>query len=198
VSDVQSGLASCVAGESTVVDGREDGLETAADRLLARLVACGVKTSAGDATGRVLCEYWTWLRRSDREHRHVLVGRLQQSIEQGRCGLRAWVPVILGDTDFDLVRGAVRSYVHTRPASLERLEQRLADSLDWIRRGLALNRAAIFAAMLERADDALLARLARLRSVLTAAEAEAVWAACIEVRDEATREFLDEWRSILA
>jgi hypothetical protein len=197
LSEVQSGIALRVAVEPAVVETGPDGIETAADALLGRLVACGTKSAPGDATGRVLCEYWAWLRRGDRERRHVLVERLRRAIEQGRCGLRAWVPVILGETDFDLVRAAVRSYVYARPASLERLEQRIVDSVDWIRRGLALNRAAIFAAVLERADDDVLARLAGLRSALTDAEARAVCNACAGVRDEATREFLDDWRAII-
>jgi hypothetical protein len=46
-----------VAVEPAAVGINPDGIETAADALLGRLVACGTKMATGDATGPVLCEY---------------------------------------------------------------------------------------------------------------------------------------------
>lgn len=193
MSEIKTSVALRVPVERSDFDvaGHDEG----ATAMLRHLVACGIRDAAADATGRALCDYWGWLRTADRDRRHALAGRLRHAVEQGRTGLRAWVPVILGDTDFELVRAAVHAYVDARPVSLEQLERRVADALDWIRRGLALDRAAIFVALLEAADETRLARLAGLRGLMTAAEAQAVWQACAGLHDEATREFLDEWRA---
>lgn len=193
MSEVKTSVAFRVTVERSDFDvcGHDDG----ATAMLRHLVASGLKDAAADATGRALCDYWGWLRAADRDRRHALAGRLRQAVEQGRTGLRAWVPVILGDTDFELVRAAARAYVDARPVSLEQLERRVADTLDWIRRGLALNRAAVFVALLETADETLLPRLAGLRGRMSAAEAQAVWQACAGLHDDATRGFLDEWRA---
>lgn len=193
MSEFQGSVAWQVEWDDVVVGRDDDGATT----MLRRLVASAARDAGVGATGQALRDYWTWLRTADRECRHELAERLRQAVEQGRAGLRAWVPIILGDTDFDLVRAAVHAYVDARPASLEQLERRNADAIDWIRRSLALNRAAIFAALLDTADETLLARLTGLRSRLSETEAQAVWQACAG-RDDATREFLDEWREICA
>jgi hypothetical protein len=193
VSEIKTSVALRVTVDRSDFDvaGRDDG----ATAMLCHLVASGTRDAAADATGRALCGYWGWLGAADRDRRHDLAIRLRQVVEQGRTGLRAWVPVILGDTDFELVRAATHAYVDARPVSLEQLERRVADALDWIRRGLALNRAAVFVALLEGADETLLPRLTGLRGLMSAAEARVVWQACACLNEDATRAFLDEWRA---
>lgn len=110
---------------------------------------------------------------------------------------RAWVPVILGDHDFRIVHAATLAYLRARPASVDRLQRRVTDALDWIRRGLALERAAVFAALLELADDDVLARLRALRGALRPDETARVWQYAV-LPDDATRAFLDEWRATFA
>lgn len=193
MSEFKTSVALRVSVERSDVDVA--GHDDRATAMLRQLVASGIKDAAADFTGRALCDYWGWLRAADRDRRHELADRLRQAVEQGRTGLRAWVPLILGDTDFELVRAAAHAYVDERPVSLEQLERRLTDTLDWIRRGLALNRAAIFVALLEAADETLLARLAGLRGLMSTVEAQAVWQACAGLHDEATRGFLDEWQA---
>jgi hypothetical protein len=165
------------------------------DELLRRLLDCGAKGSAVDATGPAVVAYWLWLRDAALPARTALVERLRDAIEHGQSGVRAWVPVILGDDDFELVRAAAAAYVGARPVSIERLERAVLDAIDWIRRGLTLNRAAVFVALLDHADDAAFSRLANLRGRLTPEEARTVWAACDATRHEAVRNFVNEWRA---
>jgi hypothetical protein len=169
----------------------------AAATILRQLLACGTRDATIGAVGQALACYWTWLRQADVDARSRLLARLRQAQEAGRTGPAAWVPVALGETDPALVHAAVRAWVGTGPVSVERLARATADAADWLRRGLALNRAAVFVALLERADEALLQRLAPVRGTLARDEALAVLAACDGLRDEHSRRFADEWRAAL-
>jgi hypothetical protein len=187
-------LADASASLAATNADRSDPVTAGDDTLLRCLLASGMPDAA-NATGRAVVAYWNWLRTADVAARRALSDSLRRKVERGQTGLRAWVPVILGDHDFSIVHAAVLGYVGTRPVSVDRLERCTADALDWLRRGLALNRVAVFAALLDRADEALLGRLRGLRSALTTEEARAVWSACNDVRDCATREFIAEWRT---
>jgi hypothetical protein len=108
------------------------------------------------------------------------------------------VPAILGEHDFELVRTATREYLGLRPVSIERHEACVAGARDWVRRDLALNRAAVFAALVEHADPGSLDALRGLRGLLSCAESTAVIEACRGIRGVELQEFLDEWREALA
>ncbi len=167
------------------------------EELLASLLASGSRTAGPGDTGRALTRYWTWLRHADAARRTTFCVALGHALEQGGSTPRAWVPVILGDHDFRIVHAATLAYLRARPASVDRLQRRVTDALDWIRRGLALERAAVFAALLELADDDVLARLRALRGALRPDETARVWQYAV-LPDDATRAFLDEWRATFA
>jgi hypothetical protein len=172
--------------------------ESFAATVLQALLAAGQRSRPHDMTGRALVVYWQWLVRATTNARATLFDRLREAVASGRCGAEAWVPAILGEHEFELARAATREYLGLGPVSLERHEGCVADARDWVRRDLALNRAAVFAALAERADSAALEALRGLRGALSPAESTVVIAACRGARGVELQEFLDEWREALA
>lgn len=171
---------------------------TFAETVLQALLAAGQRSRPHDTTGRALVVYWHWLVRATDDARATLFDRLREAVASGRCGPDAWVPASLGEHEFDLARAATREYLGLGPVSLERHEACVAGACDWVRRDLALNRAAVFAALVERADSAALDALRGLRGVLSRAESTVVIEACRAARGAELQEFLDEWREALA
>jgi hypothetical protein len=107
----------------------------------------------------------------------------------------AWLTIALGETDPGLVREAVLGYLGGTPVSIERRELVAGDALDWIRRGLALNRVAVFVALLQLGDVTINERLAGLRGRLNEAEAAAVWCAFADSDGTPSGDFIAEWRA---
>ena len=166
--------------------------------VLRALLAAGQRRRALDATGSALVQYWHWLRHAAVDERAALLDRVRESVAAGRSGPEAWVAAILGEHDFELVRRATREFLGRRPTSLDRHEAAAAAARDWVRRALALNRAAVFAALAERADEAGLESLRGLRGALTPVEGARVIEACRGPCSVELQEFLDEWRDALA
>ncbi|MBK7903582.1 MAG: hypothetical protein IPJ97_12055 [Proteobacteria bacterium] len=90
---------------------------------------------------------------------------------------------------------AVLGYLGATPVSIERRELAVGDALDWIRRGLALNRVAVFVALLQLRDVTINERLAGLRGRLNEAEAAAVWHAFADCDGTPGADFIAEWRA---
>jgi hypothetical protein len=172
--------------------------ETVAESVLQVLLAAGQRGRPHDMTGRALVVYWQWLRDAATDARAVLFERLREAVASGRCGPESWVPAILGEHDFELARVATREYLGLRPVSLERHEACIGCARDWVQRDLALNRAAVFAGLVERADPATLDALRGLRGLFSPAESSVVIDACRRIRGDELQEFLDEWRESLA
>jgi hypothetical protein len=105
----------------------------------------------------------------------------------------ALVPVALCDTDEGVVEAATRAYV-TAAAEADAV----ADAIDWIRRGLALNRGAVFGALLTLDDPATTERLAALRLLLSAAEVEVVCRVLGRSPGPAAQAFLRDWADLVA
>ena len=70
--------------------------------------------------------------------------------------------------------------------------------LDWIRRGLAVRRSAVFAALLSLRDTQIEDFLRPLRLRLSVEEFHAVVATLRARSEGAGQEFLDEWAALLA
>jgi hypothetical protein len=166
--------------------------------LLAELCECGRRGAPPERAMAALQRYWLCVAASTRVERAQLAARLQESVRSGLTAPRAWLPVALGEPDFGLARAAVAAYGGTLPCSLERRARAIDDAIDWLRRGLGLNRAATFAGLLDLAEPTVLERLAGLRSLLEPAAAFEVLSAPGLPRDDATLAFLDEWAARLA
>jgi hypothetical protein len=165
------------------------------DVLLRALVVAGGRGAAPSLTTAALLHYWRALRLAGVTQRRWVTEELRAAVRRGGTTARAWLPVALGETDSLLVREAVLGYLGATPVSVERRERAVADTLDWIRRGLALNRVAVFVALLQLGDLEINERLAGLRGRLTAAEAAAVWREFGDCDGTPSGDFIAEWRA---
>ena len=142
--------------------------------LLRALISAGTRGAEPAAVTAALMRYWQEIRSASVTQRRWVGAELRAAVRRGETTSRAWLPVAVGETDPGLVGEAV---------------------LDWIRRGLALNRVAVFVALLQLGDVTLNERLAALRGRLTDAEAAAVWCALVECDGTPGADFIAEWRA---
>jgi hypothetical protein len=161
--------------------------------MLARLRAVGRRGAPSALAGAALAAYWRHVGQSAPEQRAGMLRALRAEIAAGHLVHRACLPVALGEPDFALAREAARAYLGGWPASVERREHAVADVIDWIVRGLALNRAALCCALLDGADPATLERLGTVRARLSTPEAAIVFDSFSATSQGEVRAFLDEW-----
>jgi len=95
----------------------------------------------------------------------------------------------------ELVREAALGYISATSFSTKRQERAVDNALDWIRRGLALNRVAVFVALLQLEDDAVNEQLAGLRGRLSAVEAAEVWCNFADCDGTRSGDFIVDWRA---
>lgn len=163
--------------------------------LLRALIVAGAHRAGPAETMAALMRYWRELRLASVLQRRWVVAELRAAVRRGEATTRAWLPVALGETDHDLVREAALGYIGATPVSIERHERAVDDALDWIRRGLALNRVAVFVALLQLEDVAVNERLAGLRGRLSAVEAAAVWCKLANCDGTRSGDFIVDWRA---
>jgi hypothetical protein len=163
--------------------------------LLRALILAGTRAAEPAAVTAALMRYWQEIRSASVTQRRWVGAELRAAVRRGETTSRAWLPVAVGEMDPELVREAVLGYLGSTPVSIERRELAAGDVLDWIRRGLALNRVAVFVALLQLGDVTLNERLAALRGRLTDAEAAAVWCALVECDGTPGADFIAEWRA---
>jgi hypothetical protein len=145
----------------------------------------------------ILIRYWQALPRHDTRQRRAWLDACRESVRTGAATTRVFAVQALGDCDEDIVFTAVTEYLGALPVSVERRQAAVEDTLDWIRRGLALNRGALFAAVLLRGDGVIDEALGGLRLILTHAECEVVCRRAAERPSGATRVFLAEWLALM-
>ena len=183
----------CAAGPTPAFD---DSVVRDEAALLAALVGCGRRDAPAGAAMAALAAYWRSLAGGGPAQRRCLLDALRLAVRHGETGARAWLPVVLGETDAGLVAVGVTGYLGGTLASVEHRERALADVCDWIARGLPLNRVAVFVALLAQRDAGLPERLAGLRGRLADEEARAVWGAA-DRSEPATAEFIADWQATL-
>lgn len=144
-----------------------------------------------------LMQYWQALTIHDAPTRRDWLAATHASVRRGATSPRAFVVFVLGDVDEDIVLDAVTEFVGTHPVSIERRQAAVAQAIDWIRRGLALNRSAVFSALMALGDPNVDESLAGLRLILSNDEVEAVCRRAMRHRSGATRVFLAEWLELL-
>jgi hypothetical protein len=145
----------------------------------------------------VLVRYWHELPGHSPVERRRWLEATRARVHAGEATARALVPHALGDHDEEIVFTATAEYVGTHPVSIERRKAAVDEATDWIRRGLALNRGAVFAALLSIGDVAIDDALGGLRLILTPEEIEVVCRRAAVDRSRATRAFLAEWLELL-
>ena len=145
----------------------------------------------------VLIDYWHRLPASPvhqrRHHAHESCNR----VREGRLPAEALLPFVLGDPDEDVVFAATSAYVGSKHDGAAARRSSIDDAIEWVRRGLALNRGAVFAALLAAGDPRINSRLVPLRLTLGQEDVSTV---CRRVDHDArrpTRKFLRDWSELL-
>lgn len=145
-----------------------------------------------------LIDYWHWLPATPASARCRALERACQHVRDGTLAPEALVPYALADSDDDVVHAAVSCYLDSSRPQDNLLSPALDDALEWIRRHLALNRAAVFAALLGRGDPALNERLSSLRLTLSAEEVATVAERAARRPCTHSRQFLRDWLELLS
>ena len=105
------------------------------------------------------------------------------------------LPFALGDCDEEIAYRATLAHVGAFPRQAGLAST--ADAIEWVHRRLALNCAAVFAALLSLGDDHVLERLLPLRSTLDADEVAAIRRRLGAECPEPARTFLRGWIDLL-
>lgn len=151
-----------------------------------------------NAISNALIDYWHRLPVTPASTRFRNLERACQHVRDGQLAPEALVPYALADSDEDVVYAAVLHYLDSsRPQDPGR-NAALDDALEWIRRHLALNRGAVFAAILGRGDPALNECLSSLRLTLSADEVATVARRAARRPCPHSRQFLRDWFELLS
>ena len=145
-----------------------------------------------------LIRYWQRLPAESPAIRWSNLATLRDDVRAGRRPPDALVTTILGDIDDEIVHAAARAYLEgcaTLPAAPHSTSVDAA--VEWIHRGLALNRGAVFAALLGTADPAIHERLAAQRLILSAEEVAVVCRHLPPAPAKPVLVFLREWSELV-
>ena len=143
-----------------------------------------------------LIEYWQALPAQSAALRQLRLEEAGARVREGALGPEALVTFALADVDAEVVVEATLGYVAAGNGGTVR-EAAAAEALEWIRRSLALNRGAVFAALLSLGDKAVNESLAGLRLGLSADEVATVCRLAAATPCSATRGFLRSWLELL-
>jgi len=144
----------------------------------------------------VLIDYWKRLPTRSVDERRTALERLCSQQRDGGLDHSALLPYALADADENVVHQATLAYVGPRGGSRDTNPAAVEDALEWIRRRLALNRGAVFAALLSLDDEQVTAALAGLRLSLDAHETATVFRRSAPVGCPRAREFLEAWQEL--
>jgi hypothetical protein len=143
-----------------------------------------------------LVDYWQRLPAAPPQARRRCLADTVQRVRRADLPAASLVPYALCDVDDDIVIAATATFVGASDGVTPRSGP-VDDALEWIRRGLALNRGAVFAALLSIGDPSVNLRLAAYRLTLSAEEVAAVCRHAGKDRRRATTEFLRGWIELL-
>jgi len=144
-----------------------------------------------------LIDYWKRLPTESPAARRRCLDAAIERIRAGADRRDALVPFALGDAEDGIVAAATREYLHSAGAATRDRHAALHDTIEWIRRSLALNRGAVFGALLELEDESITARLAPLRLGLSPNEVETACRNLSPQPGSPAAEFLADWLGLL-
>jgi hypothetical protein len=143
-----------------------------------------------------LISYWHRLPAESPVARRKTLDAIRERVRAGLEPRSALVPFALGDVDDGIVVVATQAYVAAGAAPAE--ADALHEATEWVRRGLALNRGAVFGSLLAADDERIIERLGALRLVLSAPEIEAVGRALGAQPGPRALAFLRDWLDLAA
>lgn len=149
------------------------------------------------AITNALIDYWQRLPANPLPSRRQSLEIARGQVRDGALPPRDLVPFALADIDEDVVFDATADYIATPAPRAAGEHAPVDDALEWIRRGLALNRGAVFAALLSAGNPELDKRLAAYRLTLAADETAAICRKVARSPHESTSEFLRSWLELL-
>jgi hypothetical protein len=143
-----------------------------------------------------LIDYWQKLPARSAASRRRSLEEARRRVDAGERGADSLVPYALADHDEDVVFAATAAYVGVIRDAGDR-NAAAHDAAEWVRRGLAINRGAVFAALLALGDDGVNERLLPLRLALSEEEVATVCRRAARKPCERSRAFLHEWHELL-
>ena len=143
-----------------------------------------------------LISYWHRLPAESPVVRRKTLDAIRDRVRAGLEPRSALVPFALGDVDDGIVVAATHAYVAAGPGPAD--SDALNEATEWVRRGLALNRGAVFGALLAQEDGRIVDRLAALRLLLSAAEVETVGRVLGPELGALVVAFLRDWADLVA
>jgi hypothetical protein len=148
-----------------------------------------------------LISYWQRLPAESPVVRRKALEATRERVRAGREPPAAFVPFALGDVDEEIVVAATQAYVAAvvpEEARVPANPAALDEVTEWVRRGLAINRGAVFGALLAREDERIEARLGALRLGLSAVEIEVACRALGPAPGPRAAAFLSSWLDFIA
>jgi hypothetical protein len=143
-----------------------------------------------------LIDYWQKLPARSAASRRRSLEEARRRVDAGERGADSLVPYALADHDEDVVFAATAAYVGVIRDAGDR-NAAAHDAAEWVRRGLAINRGAVFAALLALGADGVNERLLPLRLALSEEEVATVCRRAARKPCERSRAFLHEWHELL-
>lgn len=143
-----------------------------------------------------LISYWHRLPAESPFARRKTLDAIRERVRAGLEPRSALVPFALGDVDDGIVVAATQAYVAAGPGPAD--ADALHEATEWVRRGLALNRGAVYGALLALEDGPVVDRLAALRLVLSAVEVETVGRVLGPEPGARVVAFLQDWADLVA
>jgi len=142
-----------------------------------------------------LIDYWQRLPAESPSARRRSLDAILERVRSGLEARTALVPFALGDVDDGIVAAATQAYGGATAGAADACA--LLDAAEWIRRGLALNRGAVFGALLALEDERAIERLAGLRLALSVAEIETACRVLGPRPGARATDFLREWADLV-
>lgn len=145
-----------------------------------------------------LISYWQRLPDESPAVRRLKLAATCDDVRSGRRAASSLVPFALADVDDEIVSAATATYVECCTHGAPELRHlAVEDTLEWIRRGLALNRGAVFSALLHACGPVVNERLASLRLMLTEDEIATICRRLPANPGRIALRFLRAWRELL-
>jgi len=145
----------------------------------------------------VLIDYWRRLPAHPAESRRRSLEESRDRVAAGELPADALIPYALGDVDEEVVFEAAAAFLDAGRTGTHGGGSAVGDAIEWVRRGLALNRGAVFAALLAAGDASVNERLAAHRLTLSTEETATVCRRAAADDRKPTREFLAGWAELL-
>ena len=160
-----------------------------------RETGANVRSGQTPAVSARLLDYWRVMLPLPVAARRRALDAVCAATRRDAAVVADMLPFALGDCDDEIVYRATLAHLGAFPRQAGLAST--ADAIEWVRRRLALNCAAVFAALLSLGDDNVLERLLPLRSTLDADEVAAIRRRLGAECPEPARTFLRAWIDLL-